>query len=106
MSVIVLDKQNFEDEVLRFEGIVLVDFYADWCGPCKTMSTIIEELAQSYCDRVKLTKLNIDNAQEIATQYAVTSIPTFILFKEGKKLDQMVGAFPRSQMEDFINKSL
>ena len=75
---------NFEKEVLQSELPVLVDFYADWCGPCKMMAPIVEGLAQGYDGKVKVGKLNIDDEMEIAQQYRVMSIPTFILFKDGK----------------------
>ena len=90
---------NFEKEVLQSELPVLVDFYADWCGPCKMMTPIVEGLAQGYDGKVKVGKLNIDDEMEIAQQYRVMSIPTFILFKDGKAVETSVGAMSKDELE-------
>ena len=83
---------NFEEEVLNSEIPVLVDFYADWCGPCKMMAPIVESLAESFDGKVKVGKLNIDEEMDIAQKYRVMSIPTFIVFKGGQALETSVGA--------------
>lgn len=85
-----LDAQNFKQEVLDCDMPVLVDFYADWCGPCKMVAPIVEEIADQF-DTIKVLKLNIDNASELATQYSVMSIPTLILFKNGEIDKKIVG---------------
>ena len=80
---------NFEEEVLNSEIPVLVDFYADWCGPCKMMAPIVESLAESFDGKVKVGKLNIDEEMDIAQKYRVMSIPTFIVFKGGQALEKI-----------------
>ncbi len=97
---------NFEKEVLQSELPVLVDFYADWCGPCKMMAPIVEGLAQNYDGKVKVGKLNIDDEMEIAQQYRVMSIPTFILFKDGKAVETSVGAMSKDELESKLQKVL
>ena len=97
---------NFEKEVLQSELPVLVDFYADWCGPCKMMAPIVEGLAQGYDGKVKVGKLNIDDEMEIAQQYRVMSIPTFILFKDGKAVETSVGAMSKDELESKLQKVL
>ena len=97
---------NFEKEVLQSELPVLVDFYADWCGPCKMMAPIVEGLAQGYDGKVKVGKLNIDDEMEIAQQYRVMSIPTFILFKDGKAVETSVGAMSKYELESKLQKVL
>ena len=97
---------NFEKEVLQSELPVLVDFYADWCGPCKMMAPIVEGLAQGYDGKVKVGKLNIDDEMEIAQQYRVMSIPTFILFKDGKAVETSVGARSKDELESKLQKVL
>ena len=98
--------ENFEKEVLQSELPVLVDFYADWCGPCKMMAPIVEGLAQGYDGKVKVGKLNIDDEMEIAQQYRVMSIPTFILFKDGKAVETSVGAMSKDELESKLQKVL
>ena len=97
---------NFEKDVLQSELPVLVDFYADWCGPCKMMAPIVEGLAQGYDGKVKVGKLNIDDEMEIAQQYRVMSIPTFILFKDGKAVETSVGAMSKDELESKLQKVL
>ena len=97
---------NFEKEVLQSELPVLVDFYADWCGPCKMMAPIVEGLAQGYDGKVKVGKLNIDDEMEIAQLYRVMSIPTFILFKDGKAVETSVGAMSKDELESKLQKVL
>ena len=82
---------NFETEVYQADVPVLVDFYADWCGPCKAMGPVVEALAQEYEGKVKVGKINTDDNQDIAMEYGVMSIPTFIVFKGGKAVKKMVG---------------
>ena len=90
---------NFEEEVLNSEIPVLVDFYADWCGPCKMMAPIVESLAESFDGKVKVGKLNIDEEMDIAQKYRVMSIPTFIVFKGGQALETSVGAMSKDDLE-------
>ena len=95
---------NFETEVLKSELPVLVDFFADWCGPCKMMGPIVESLAESYEGKVKIGKLNIDDEMEIAQRYRVMSIPTFIIFKDGEAVDVSVGAMSKEDLEKKLQK--
>ena len=101
---LIITEGNFEEEVLNAEVPVLVDFYADWCGPCKMMSPIIEELAKEFEGKVKIGKLNIDNNMNLAKKYGVMSIPTLILYKDKKVLETMIGARPKSELAELLGK--
>ena len=98
MEVVKLNSDNFEEEVLKSEKKVLVDFYADWCGPCKMMAPVIEEIAKDFSDKVKVCKLNVDEAPDIAGNYGVMSIPTLIIFENGNVIDTTVGLTSRSEI--------
>ncbi len=87
----VLTEDNFEKEVYEADQPVLVDFYADWCGPCKAMSPVVEALAEEYDGRAKIARINVDESQDIAIRYGVMSIPTFIVFKGSQVMSKMVG---------------
>ncbi len=91
MSVLQLTDQNFQTEVLNYQGIVLVDFWAPWCGPCQVMGPIVEELAGEYRGKVKMGKLNIDENPKTTTSFQVMSIPTLVFFKNGRVIEQVVG---------------
>ena len=101
MAVITITAQNFEQEVLQSDKPVLVDFYADWCGPCKMMAPVIEEIAEE-ADDIKVGKLNIDNEMEIAQKYGVMSIPTLIVFKNGEEVKRDLGAKPKKAVLDML----
>lgn len=103
MSVIKLTTENFEQEVLKSEKPVLVDFYADWCVPCKMMAPVIDEIAEERSD-IKVGKLNIDEQMEIAHKYHVMSIPTFIVFKNGEAAGRDMGAKPKSEVIGLLDK--
>ncbi len=97
---------NFQKEALESDMPVLVDFYADWCGPCKMISPIITELAEEYTGRFKVGKLNVDEASDIASKYRVMSIPTLIIFKNGTAVETMVGALPKNALQEKLNANL
>jgi thioredoxin 1 len=101
-----VNDKNFTEEVLQATLPVLVDFWATWCGPCRSISPIVEELAKEFTGRVKVTKLNVDENPATPSQYGVRGIPTLILFKEGKILDQIVGAVPKARLIAMIEKAL
>lgn len=101
---IILDKTNFEKEVIKSDKPVLVDFWAAWCGPCRMLGPTIEELANEYSEKIKICKCNVDDNNELAGNYNVMSIPTIIIFKEGKVVEQTVGASPKETLVKLINK--
>ncbi|SNX55303.1 thioredoxin [Thermoanaerobacterium sp. RBIITD] len=106
MAEVTITNANFQDEVVNSNIPVLVDFWAEWCGPCRMVSPIIEELANDYEGKVKVGKVNVDEENELAQQFKVMSIPTIALFKDGKLVDKIVGARPKSEFENFIDKNI
>ena len=102
----VITESNFEEEVLKSEIPVLVDFYADWCGPCKMMAPIVKELAEKFAGKCKVGKCNIDENLKVAQNYRVMSIPTFIVFKNGEAVVTAVGAMNKNDLESKINAVL
>ncbi len=101
-----LRDSTFESEVIESETPVLVDFWAPWCGPCRMLAPVVEEIATSYTGRLKVGKVNVDDNQEITMKYGIRSIPTLILFKNGKAVDQVIGAVPKSEIERMVKKAL
>lgn len=104
--VIEINNDNFQSEVASSDQPVLIDFYATWCGPCKAMSPIIDELAEKYNGRVKVGKVDADQAPELATEYGVQGLPTFMIFKGGQKVDVLVGAQSQALLEQRIEATL
>lgn len=96
--VVRFTEADFQTEVLESDIPVLVDFYADWCGPCKMMSPVLEQISQELEGKLKVGKINVDEEPNLAGEYRVMSIPNFVLFKNGQAVDQVVGAVPKSQM--------
>ena len=97
---------SFETDVVKSETPVFVDFWAPWCGPCRAVAPIVEELASQYQGKLKVAKMNVDDSPEVAQKFMVTSIPTFILFKNGLAADRTMGAMPKGQFQKFIEKNL
>jgi thioredoxin 1 len=100
-----LNGKNFETEVLRAAGPVLVDFYAPWCGPCRMLAPLLEQLAGEFAGRVKFAKLNVDEAPEWAARYDITGVPTLILFRSGIIVDQIVGLPAPSQLKAWLQRN-
>jgi len=91
---------NFKEEVLDYDGVVIIDLYADWCGPCKMMAPIMEELAAETQDQVKVAKMDVDNSAGTAARFNVLSIPTILIFKKGELVDQQVGVTPKQILKE------
>ena len=102
MEEVNLTSENFEEEVLKSEKPVLVDFWATWCGPCKMLAPVISEIAEKYEGKVKVGKVNIDNEKELAVRYQISSIPTLMLFKNGEVSNMTVGFQSKSELERMI----
>lgn len=103
-----LTGENFKSEVLDFDGVVLVDFWAPWCGPCQMVAPVIEELFDEYKDndKVKIGKVNVDDNNELAQEYGIMSIPTMKLFKKGEIVDEIVGMQTKEALEDKIKENI
>ena len=97
---------NFEEEVIKNDKVTIVDFFADWCGPCRKLSPIIEEIEQELSDKVKFTKINTDENIPLAQEYQISGIPTLLVFKNGELIERMVGLMPKSSIITNIEKHL
>jgi thioredoxin 1 len=97
-------EDTFADEIEGAEGLAMVDFWAEWCGPCRMVSPIVDELASEYADRVKVGKVDVDENQGIAQRFNVRSIPSILFFKDGEHVDTVVGAVPKAQLEQKIEE--
>jgi len=103
---VVLNDENFEEEVLNSKEPILVDFWAEWCKPCLTVAPAVEEISRKYADRLKVGKLNVDENPLTSAKYGIQSIPTFLIFKDGKVLDQTAGAMSMAALEAKIGEIL
>ena len=101
MSTKVITNENFAEEVLQAKGTVLLDFWAEWCGPCRALGPIIEEVAADHPE-VKVGKVNVDEQQALAQQFGIMSIPTLVVFKDGKKVNESLGLMPKAQVESLL----
>jgi thioredoxin 1 len=106
MAALNITQANFQSDVIEASGPVLVDFWAEWCGPCKAVAPILDELAKELGGQVTIAKVNVDEEQDIAGQFGIRSIPTMILFKDGKPFSMKVGAMPKPQLKGWIETSL
>ena len=98
----IFNEENFENEVINSEKTTIVDFYADWCGPCKMMSPVIDKIAEENAENIKVGKVNVDDNQDLAMKYNVMSIPTILVFKNGNIANTFVGVTPKQEIEEAI----
>jgi thioredoxin 1 len=105
-NTIEFSEQNFDEQVLSSEQPVLVDFWAEWCGPCHMIAPAIEEVASEYKDKVVVGKLNVDQHPNIAAKYGIRSIPSLLIFKDGQVNNQIVGAVPKAHITDVLNRTI
>ncbi|MBO8130005.1 MAG: thioredoxin [Candidatus Marinimicrobia bacterium] len=103
-DVLVINKDNFKTEVENSAVPVLVDFWAEWCAPCRRLAPIIEELANEYAGKIKVGKVNVEEESELAQQFGIRSIPTLIIFKDGKPANQLIGLQPKSEISKVIDQ--
>lgn len=106
MGSISVNDSEFESEVLKASLPVVVDFWAEWCGPCKALSPLLDEVAQELDGQVKVVKVNIEDAPEAPTKYGVRGVPTLMIFKDGHLVESRVGAMPKAQLSDWIKEKL
>ena len=105
-KIVHVTDDNFETEVLESAQPVLVDYWAEWCGPCKMIAPLLDEISDKYEDRLAIVKLNVDENPNTAQKFGIRSIPTLMLFKDGAVQAQMMGAMPKSQLEEFLDTNL
>jgi len=103
MDVMHVNDSNFDSQVISSKEPVLVDFWAEWCGPCKKMAPVVDELSKEYKGKVKIAKMNVDEGREASAKFGIMSIPTFMLFKNGKIAKQIVGAVSKSELKSIID---
>lgn len=104
MSITHVSDKNFKEEVLQAELPVLVDFFAEWCGPCKMVAPVIEEIAKEYKGKIKVAKVDVDGAGKTATHYGIMSVPTLMFFKDGKAVSQSVGAMSKFELKNKLKE--
>ncbi|WP_041069899.1 thioredoxin TrxA [Candidatus Ishikawella capsulata] len=105
-KIIELTDENFHEKVINAKSIILVDFWAEWCGPCKMMTPILQEVAEEYADKLTIAKLNVDNCPKVAPKYDLRGIPTLLIFKNGKVVGTKIGFVTKKQLIKFINANL
>ena len=106
MATIHVTKENFDAEVLQSDVPVLVDFWAPWCGPCRMVGPVMEQLSEEFAGKAKIAKIDVDSQGELAVRYNVMSVPTMIIFKNGEIVDQSIGALPKPHFVDMLSKHI
>ena len=106
MNIFHTNDKNFEDDVLNADIPVLLDFWAEWCGPCKMIGPILEEISKELNDKIKIVKIDVDNNNQTAMKYSIRSIPTLMIIKDGEVQKQHIGAASKSQIKEFINQNI
>lgn len=105
-KVLEFSDANFEDEVINSDIPVLVDFWAPWCGPCRIIAPVVEEISESHDGKVKVGKLNVDDNQQTSMKFGIRSIPTLLVFKNGEIFEQIIGAVPKTEIERVVNSAI
>ncbi len=105
-NIVTLTQETFEDEIKKLGSPILVDFWAEWCGPCRMVAPVLEKLAEEYAGRVRIGKVNVDEQSSLATKYGIQSIPTLLLFKEGRVVEQTVGSAGRDALVKLVDRHL
>ena len=106
MATIKTNDQNFKTDVLDSKQPVLVDFWAEWCGPCKAIASSLEELSDEMSNKLKIVKINVDENPSISQNYSIRSIPALMIFKDGEKISEKMGALPKSALESWVNETI
>ena len=104
--ILILNEDNFDDEIKQKAGPILVDFWASWCAPCKLVAPSLEQLAEDYSGRAHVAKVDVDSNGDLANRFGIMSIPTLMVFKDGRVVDQLIGAAPKPQIQQLIEKHL
>jgi len=105
-SILILDEDNFDEQIQRRESPILVDFWASWCAPCKIIAPVLEELAREFSGRVRVAKVDVDENGDLTNRFGVRSVPTLVVFHEGRVVDQVVGNLPKAELRELLEKQL
>ena len=103
MNEVILNTKNFSEEINNTDKLVLIDFFATWCGPCKMIAPIISEISEEFNNKVKVGKVNVDEEKELAIKYGISSIPTLVIFKDGKIAKTLIGFRPKEEIKEVLN---